>query len=379
MPEEDQDIASDQGDSQQPEVQQNEASTPPDAGHQEDAQTQGDDSQINQPPDNQRVDQKNSSQNSKSVASNTQSQEERIDADSYKRLRDQHSQLGRDSAGYRKQLEAQRLELTRFQQERERQDQFAKQQKLALHDYRHPDHASKFIPLQAKADIVRSQLASLAKTQPPEGLTPEQGQQWRQSAEQHLLSTLTEEEQGTLSAFQQHNQTFQRQWATNPDQVLTERVIPMIRQEMQRAMQQREAVESVSRDMADPELGPVMKEMGSEMQEAIQRLSRGDADEAYDFVKQQAMVYAHNRKMNDGLSQENARLKQQLADAGIRVGAAKAQQDLARGRASITRDVSTRQTRPAYEVASEWASKNGVDKSSAQFHQKLRELENQAR
>jgi methanogenic corrinoid protein MtbC1 len=153
----------------------------------------------------------------------------------------------------------------------------------------------------------------------------------------------------------------------------------MIRQEMQRAMQQREAVESVNRDFADPELGPVMKEMGNEMNEAIQRLSRGDADEAYDFVKQQALVYAHNRKMNDGLSQENARLKQQLADAGIRVGAAKAQQDLARGRASITRDVSTRQARPAYEVASEWASKNGVDKSSAQFHQKLRELENQAR
>jgi hypothetical protein len=142
-------------------------------------------------------------------------------------------------------------------------------------------------------------------------------------------------------------------------------------------MQQNQAADSVSRDMADPELGPVMKEMGNEMQEAIQRL--GGTDEAYDFVKQQAMVYAHNRKANDSLSQENARLKQQLADAGIRVGAAKAQQDLARGRASITRDVSTRQTRPAYEVASEWASKNGVDKSTAQFHQKLRELENQAR
>ena len=377
MQEDEQSTTSNQEDTHQTDVQQTEAQTPPDAGSQTDAQPQGDESQTNQPPATlQRVEAKSSSNQSIPVALNTQS-EEKIDAEGYKRLRDQHSQLGRESANYRKQLEAQRMELTRFQQEREKQAQFAKQQKLPLHDFRHPEHSTKFAPLQAKADIVRTQLAGLSKMRPPEGLTPEQGQAWREAAEQNILSTLTEEEQNTLSQFQQHKQQFDRQWATNPDQVLTERVIPMIRQEMQRAMMEQQAAQQVDSDFNDPELGPVIKEMGAEMDQAIKDL--GGTDAAYDFVKQQALVYAHNRKANEFLSQENARLKQQLQEAGLKVGAAKAQQDLARGRASITRDVSAKQTRPAYEIASEWASKNNVDRASVQFHQKLRELENQAR
>lgn len=376
MPEEDQVNTSDQGDVHQSDAPQIESQTIPDASTQNDAQTKEADSQPNQPPASQRAEAKSSSNQPIPVALNTQS-EEKVDADGYKRLRDQHSQLGRESANYRKQLEAQRVELTRFQQDRERQSQFAKQQKLALHDFRHPEHASKFVPMQAKADIVRAQLASLSKMRPPEGLTPEQGQAWREASEQNLLSTLSEEEQTALSQFQQHNQAFQRQWATNPDQVLTERVIPMIRQEMQRAMMEQQAHQQVDSDFNDPDLGPVMKEMGDDMDAAIKSL--GGTDAAYDFVKQQALVYSHNRKANDFLSQENARLKQQLSEAGVKVGAAKAQQDLARGRASITRDVSAKQTRPSYEVASEWARTNGVDKTSINFHQKLREIESQSR
>lgn len=377
MPDEEQDVTTSQGDNQQTNDQQSDSQhANPDVGHQNDAQDQGSDSKTDQSTENQRTEANRSSTNPIPVASNTQSSEQ-IDAEGYKRLRDQHSQLGRETANYRKQLETQRLELTRFQQEREKQNQAAAQQKLALHDYRHPEHKSKFVPMQAKADIVRGQLAQLAKQRPPEGLTPEQGQAWREQSEQMLMSSLSEEEQTTLAQFQQHNQNFQRQWATNPDQVLTERVIPMIRQEMQRAMRETQAASSVEQDMNDPELGPVMKEMGSEMEEAVRRL--GGTDEAYDFVKQQAVVYAHNRKANDFLSQENARLKQQLETAGIRVGAAKAQQDLARGKASITRDISPKQTKPIYVVASEWAQQNNVDRSSAQFHQKIRELEGQAR
>ena len=345
---------------------------------QPDADNTAADPQPNQPPANtQRADPKSSLPNSIPVASNTHSQEEKIDPEGYKRLRDSHSQLGREAATIRKQLEEQRLQITTFQQDREKQAQFAKQQKLALHDYRHPEHATKFVPLQAKADIVRTQLSNLAKTRTPEGLTPEQGQAWREASEQALLSTLSEEEQNALAQFQQHKQNFDRRWATNPDEVLTERVIPMIREEMQRAMRETQAASDVDKDFNDPELGPVIKEMGAEMDQAIKSL--GGTDEAYEFVKQQALVYAHNRKANEHLAQENARLKQQLQEAGLKIGTAKVQQNLAKGRASVTRDVSTKQTKPAYEQAAEWASKNSVDRTSVLFHQKLREFQNESR
>lgn len=344
---------------------------------QPDAPPESADAKADQPPaQQQRTDAKSSSPNSIPVASNTQSRQgipaDAPSEDSYKRLREAHGQLNREALSVRKQLEEQRLQLTQFQQEREKNAQAAKNQKLALYDPRHPEHTSKFAPLQAKADIVRQQLQALSKTRPPEGLTPEQGQAWREASEQALLSTLTEEDQNTLSQFQQHKQSFDREWAMNPDKVLTERVIPMIRQEMQRAMMETQATASVQKDFEDPELGPILKEMGSEMNEAIQRL--GGTDDAYDFVKQQAVVYAHNKKANDFLSQENARLKQQLEEAGLRLGTAKTQQELAKGRASVTRDVSTKQHRDPYLLATEWAAKNRVDKTSPMFHQKLREL-----
>ena len=245
----------------------------------------------------------------------------------------------------------------------------AEQQKLALHDYRHPDHAAKFQPILAKADIVRSQLAKVNSAQLPPGLAPEHEQAWRESQKQAILSTLSDEEHNALEQFQNHNQNFQRKLALNPAQALTEFVQPMLEQFFQRKTMDQQAASEVDRDFADPELGPVLTEFKPQMAEMIQKL--GGTDEAYDFAKHHALVYAQNQK----LSQEIARLKQQNGEANIKVGAAATQQELAKGKASITRDVTPRQTRSAYDIASERAKKQGIDRSSPPFFQLVREIE----
>ena len=306
------------------------------------------------------------------VAPTTQNPEV-VDAESYKRLRDEKSQWGRQMAETRRQYEETRTQLAKLQQDREKQMRAAEQQKLALHDFRHPDHATKFQPILAKADIVRQQVARIRQAKAPDGFTPEQAAMWRQSQEDNVLSTLSEEEHNALNQFNEHSQQFDRKWKLNPAQTLNEYVIPMIRQEMQRTMQEQQAAQSVDADLNDPIAGPIIKEMQGEMADAIQRL--GGTDEAYEFVKQQAVVYAHNKKFSTELAQENARLKQQLEALGIKAGAASAQQALAKGKASITRDVAPRVTKEPYDVAAQWADKNGVSKGTPQFFQKLREIE----
>ena len=307
--------------------------------------------------------------NSKSVASTAPSQPEVIDPESYKRLRDEKSTWGRQTAEIRRQYEETRTQLAKLQQEREQSRQMAEQQKLALHDYRHPDHAAKFQPILAKADIVRSQLAKVNSAQLPPGLAPEHEQAWRESQKQAILSTLSDEEHNALEQFQNHNQNFQRKLALNPAQALTEFVQPMLEQFFQRKTMDQQAASEVDRDFADPELGPVLTEFKPQMAEMIQKL--GGTDEAYDFAKHHALVYAQNQK----LSQEIARLKQQNGEANIKVGAAATQQELAKGKASITRDVTPRQTRSAYDIASERAKKQGIDRSSPPFFQLVREIE----
>lgn len=307
--------------------------------------------------------------NSKSVASSTQSQPEAVDPEAFKRLRDEKSQWGRQMAEARRQQEEMRSQLARLQQEREQASRLAQQQKLALHDYRHPDHQSKFQPILAKADIVRSQLARLQAAKAPDGLTPEQAQAWRDSQRDTILSSLSQEEQDALEQFQNHNQSFQRKLALNPAMALTEFVQPMIEQMFQRKTMEQQAYQSVDKDLSDPTLGPVLKEFQPQMMEVIDKL--GGTDEAYEFAKHHALVYAQNK----ALSEQLASLKQQLGEAGIKAGSAATQQQLAKSKASITRDVTPRHTKTPYQVASERAAKQGMDRSSAQFFQLVRDIE----
>jgi len=311
--------------------------------------------------------------NSKSVAPNTQSQPEVIDPATYKALRDEKSTWGRQMADTRRQYEDTRKQLASLQQDREKANQLAQHQKLALHDPRHPDHASKFQPTLAKADIVRSQLARLNNAKPPDGLTPEQGQQWKESQREMLLGSLDESEQAALEQFQSHNQNFQRQLALNPAKALTEFVQPMLEQFFQRKNQEQQAAQSVDADMNDPISGPIIKEMQGDMMEAIQRL--GGSDEAYDFVKHQAVNYARNKAVVDATVAENTRLKQQLQELGVKVGVANTQQALAKGKASITRDVVPRNTESPYAIATKQAAKQGMKTDSPAFFQLIREIE----
>ena len=305
----------------------------------------------------------------KSVASNTQAPTEVIDPASYKALRDEKSTWGRQMADYRRQYEETRTQLASLQQDRERAKQAADQQKLALHDFRHPDHQAKFQPILAKADMVRQQIARIRSAKTPEGFTPEQGALWKQSQEDLAMSALSDEEQGALEKFQSHSQDFDRQWKLNPAKTLTEHVIPMIRQEMQRAQMEMKASQEVDQDFNDPNIGPVLKEFQPQMADMIQKL--GGTDEAYDFAKHHAQVYAQNKALHEEL----ARLKQQNGQAQVQVGVAATQQALAKGKASITRDVVPRHTQSPFDAASKWAAKNGVSTSSSAFFQQLREIE----
>src|SRR3954469_14253483 len=115
--------------------------------------------------------------NSKPVASNTQATEV-IDPASYKALRDEKSTWGSQVAEQRPQYEETRSQLAQRQQERERAKQVADQQKLALHDPRHPEHGTKFQAIQNKADIVRDQIQRIRSQKIPDGFTPEQGAIW---------------------------------------------------------------------------------------------------------------------------------------------------------------------------------------------------------
>jgi hypothetical protein len=130
-----------------------------------------------------------------------------------------------------------------------------------------------------------------------------------------------------------------------------------------------QASAAVDQDLNDPIVGPVLKEFQPQMMDVINKL--GGTDEAYDFAKHHALVYAQNKAMQEQI----ASLKRQLGEAGVKAGAAATQQQLAKGKASITRDVVPRHTKSPYEIAAAWASKNGVEKGSPQFFQHLREIE----
>lgn len=308
------------------------------------------------------------------VASNTQIQSNRtepVSPEAFKRLRDEKSQWGREQAELRKQSESLRQQLAAFQQERERAAQAAEHQKLPLHDYRHPDHQTKFAPILAKADLVRDQLARIGKA--PEGFTPEQAAAWQDSQRQAIMASLSADEQTALEGFQRHGKEFVRKLQLNPTQTLHEYVMPLVKQVLQQERQQFQAQQDVDRDLNDPQLKPILEKYREPMAEMIHKL--GDTDEAYDMAKHHALVYADNERVYA----ENARLKQQLAEAGIKVDAAKTQRELAKGRASITKDVAPRITETPYERGVKWARESNTQVGSPLFFQKVREFEAQAK
>lgn len=306
----------------------------------------------------------------KDVASTAQSQQE-IDPEAFKRLRDEKSQWGRQMAELKRNNEAIRQQLAQYQQEHEKAQQLAEKQKLKLYDYRHPEHATKFQPILQKAELVRAQLQRLNATKPPDGLSPEQAEVWRDTQKNLIYSTLDESEQAALDEFAQHTQQFQRNFAINPGQAIGSYVEPMFEQFWERKMTEFRADQEVEKDLQDPVLGPIFKEFNEPMQEMIQKL--GGTDEAYEMARHHARLFGQNRSLYD----ENARLKQQLTELGVKANAAEAQQQLAKGRASITKDAPARTVTDPFEQAKAWAKKNGVSTSDPAFFHKISELEHQ--
>ncbi len=343
---------------------------PSDTANENVADASADQSDSSAQPEARQDDQQDQSLTTpKDVASTAQSQE--IDPETFKRLRDEKSQWGRQMAELKRNYEQTRQQLAGMQQERERQAQLAEQQKLKLFDPRHPEHATKFQPILQKADLVRQQLQRLNNMKPPEGLTPEQGEMWRDQQKNLIYSTLTEQEQEALDGFAQHTQQFQRDFSINPGKAIGSYVQPMFEQFWNQKMTEFKASQEVENDLKDPTLGPIFKEFEEPMNDMLKRL--GGTDEAYEVVKHHARIFGQNRS----LYEENARLKQQLTELGVKANAAETQQQLAKGRASITKDAPARTVSDPYEMAKAWATKNGVSKSDPAFFHKISELESQ--
>lgn len=322
-----------------------------------------------QPPASPRADQQDQPPGSltqpNTVASNTQ---ESVDPATFKRLRDEASTFGRERQKFQTQMEQMREQMRTYQQEREERMRLAQQQKLALHDFNHPDHVTKFQPLLNKADMINQMLDSLANAKAPDGLTPEQQAQWRDSQREMIVNQVSPEERQTLQQYRQHTQQFQRDWATNPTKVLTQHVLPMIRQEFQRIQQESQARQEVQQDLEDPALKPLIEAHREEIAQAMDGMQK----DPYTYAIHHAKVYG----ALEAAQAEIARLKQQNQGLDVRASAAAEQQRLAQGRASITKDIAPQASnQSAYALTKEWANKHKVDSMSDAFFTKLHEIE----
>jgi hypothetical protein len=188
---------------------------------------------------------------------------------------------------------------------------------------------------------------------------------WRKSQEDLVTADFNDQERQELAEFDQHQQESLRGLTTNMPGTIGKIVAPMIRQELQAFMQEMKIQREVQRDQSDPALKPLFDRFGDDMARAM---SEGvPYDQAVHYTK----VYgAYEQAL-----EENARLKQQMGEMSGKVSAAAVQQDLAKGKASITRDVNAPKPTP-FKEALKWARENNVDTDSDAFRRKIRDLSN---
>lgn len=256
-------------------------------------------------------------------------------------------------------LRAEHVDLQQFREETMRK---AEQANLKRWDHQHPE-TSKFDQLLARREIARAQLTRIRQAPVPAGLTPEQTQQWKASQEDIVTSGFNEQERAELAEFDQFQDQSIRGLTTNMPQTIGRIVAPMIKQGVQQALQEMRIQREVQRDMQDPTLKPLLDRFGDQMEEAMNQ------GVPYD----QAIHYTKVYGAYEAALAENARLKQQMGDLSGKASAAQVQQELAKGKASITRDIVPPKSSPFME-ARKWARENGHDTDSDAFRKKLREL-----
>lgn len=302
--------------------------------------------------------------NPKSVASTAQTTApEAIDPAAYKRLRDESSQWGRERQRMANEMERIRQQATELQQFREESLRKAQQANLKRWDAQHPDQR-KFEDLIARRERAREQLARVRTAAIPEGLPPELHAKWRQSQEELVASDFSDAERQELAEFDRFQQEAIRGLTTNAPATIGKIVQPMIRSAFQEMIQELKMQREVMRDQEDPALKPLFERFGDDMAKAMEQ------GVPYD----QAVHYTKVYGAYEAALAENARLKQQMEAMSGKVSQATVQQELAKGKASITRDVQPPKT-SAFLEARKWARENGIDTDSDAFRKKVRELE----
>lgn len=257
-------------------------------------------------------------------------------------------------------MQSQMMELQQFREETMRK---AEQAKLKRWDHQHPDQR-KFSDLLSRRERARQQAVRGRGIEMPEGLTPDQQRAIRKQIDDVIAGDFTPEEQAELGEFDQFQRESLHGLTTNMPATIGRIVQPMIRQQFQAMMHEMRLEREVHRDMQDPTLKPLIDRFGDDMAKAMEQGTPYD----------QALHYTKVYGAYEQALAENARLKQQLEAASGKVSEATVQQELAKGKASITRDVKT-PPRNSFLEARKWARENGHDTDSDAFRAKLRQLE----
>jgi signal transduction histidine kinase len=151
-------------------------------------------------------------------------------------------------------------------------------------------------------------------------------------------------------------QNFQRDLITDPQGTLMPMVDKLVEQRMSQFIERQQAQAAVAKDFADPQLAPLIEKYRDDYAKAL-----GDGV-PYEYSTHMLKMHAHNQAM----AAEVAKLKSELAQAGVKVESADERQRLARGEAAITRDPRP-PVRDSYELAKAEGKKRGISPDSAQF------------
>lgn len=241
------------------------------------------------------------------------------------------------------QQSGQLTELQKFKQEQEQRTQAAS---LKPWSKLHPEH-SKFNGVLDRAKTVERQLQGIDPSLPPE----------QQAAVKNaILSALSPEERAQITEYRDSVQNFQRELITDPQGTLMPMVDKLVEQRMTQFMERQQAQASVAKDFADPTLAPLIEKYGDDYAKAL------NDGVPYEYSNHMLKMHASNQQQ----SAEIAKLRAELAQAGVKVESADERQRLAKGEAAITRD-QRQPVRDPYEIAKSEAKKRGFSTSSTQF------------
>lgn len=263
-----------------------------------------------------------------------------------KRYEDIRADYNRKINQWQQTYQQQSTQLTELQKFKQEQEQRAQAASLKPWSKLHPEH-SKFNSMLDRAKTVERQLQGIDPSLPPE----------QQAAIKNAItSALSPEERAQIMEYRDSVQNFQRDLVTDPQGTLMPMVDKLVEQRMEQFMQRQKAEESVQRDFADPQLAPLIEKYSSDFKQAL------DEGVPYKYTTHMMKMHANTEAM----AQEVARLKAELAKAGVKVESADARQRLVKGEAAITRDPRP-PVRDSYELAKTEGRKRGITPDSPQF------------